>query len=267
LRRRVPVVEVLSKDDADAAVALDVLVGRRLLTLGEGTVEVTHEALLREWPRLREWLEADVEGRRLHQHLASQAAVWEESDRHPSELLRGPRLAAAIDWADAHVEDLNPREATFVTQSRAEADRETVEGYRRADEQIRVNRRLRRRLAWLAAVTAIAVVAGLLALKQSDRAATVARRADALRLATEAVAVPADQLDRALLVARQAWQLNDSPETKSALLTVLQRSPHLAHFLPRLSAGVDAADVSSDGGTIAVASAAAANLCPCRSTT
>ncbi len=41
--------------------------GRRApVTIGEGEVEVAHEALLREWPRLRAWLEEDAEGRRVH---------------------------------------------------------------------------------------------------------------------------------------------------------------------------------------------------------
>jgi hypothetical protein len=253
LRRRVPLAEILFADDADAAVALDILVARRLVTVGEGTAEVTHEALLREWPRLKDWLEADVEGRRLHQHLVAQAAGWEESGRHPSELLRGPRLVAALDWAEGHRDDLGPREAAFLETSRAEAQRGTTEAHHRADEQIRVNRRLRRRLALLAAVTAVAVVAGVLAVNQRNRADAVARRADALRLATEAGAIPTTQLDRALLVARQAWQLDDSTETRSALLTVLQRSPRLSHFLPGLAQGVDAADVSNDGSTVAVA--------------
>ena len=42
------------------------LTERRLLTVSDGTVEVAHEALLREWPRLRGWLDEDAEGRRLH---------------------------------------------------------------------------------------------------------------------------------------------------------------------------------------------------------
>ena len=254
LRRGVPLTEIVAPDDADAAVALDVLVGRRLLSVGEGTVEVTHEALLREWPRLSDWLEADVEGRRLHQHLASQATAWEQSGRHRSELLRGPRLSAALEWVETHREDLSARESTFLEQSRAEAERETTEARRQAQQQIRVNKRLRRRLVLVGLVAGVAVITGLLAVRQSSRATAAARRADGLRLASEAVAVPADQLDRALLIARQAWQLDDSTDTRSALLTVLQRSPRLARFLPGLGAGVDAADVSRDGNTVAVVS-------------
>ncbi len=66
-----------SKSDEDAAGALAVLTESRLVTVDEGTVEVAHEALLSEWPRLRAWLEEDAEGRRLHQHLIQAAAEWQ----------------------------------------------------------------------------------------------------------------------------------------------------------------------------------------------
>ena len=45
------------------------LTDARLLTVSDGEVELSHEALLREWPRYRAWLEEDRIGRRLHAHL------------------------------------------------------------------------------------------------------------------------------------------------------------------------------------------------------
>ena len=48
VRRRVPLAELEPHGDVIAALA-----DRRLLTISAGTVEVAHEALLREWPRLR----------------------------------------------------------------------------------------------------------------------------------------------------------------------------------------------------------------------
>ena len=45
------------------------LIDARLLTLSDGRIELSHEALLREWPRYRTWLEEDRAGRRLHAHL------------------------------------------------------------------------------------------------------------------------------------------------------------------------------------------------------
>ena len=49
----------------------------RLVTVGGDTVEVAHEALLREWPRLRSWLEQDAEARRLHRHITLAAREWD----------------------------------------------------------------------------------------------------------------------------------------------------------------------------------------------
>ncbi len=87
---------------SDARVAFDAMVDQRLLTLGEETVEVTHEALLRAWPRLREWLEADVEGRKVHHRLEDAAREWEAGGRDPSDLLRGSRLSLTEEWAADH---------------------------------------------------------------------------------------------------------------------------------------------------------------------
>ena len=61
VRRRVPVDELELDRDEDAARALAVFTESRLLTVDDGAVEVAHEALLREWPRLRSWLEEDAE--------------------------------------------------------------------------------------------------------------------------------------------------------------------------------------------------------------
>ena len=59
VRRRVPLDE-LEAAATGVAEVLAVLADERLVTIGEGEVEVAHEALLREWPRLRGWLEEDA---------------------------------------------------------------------------------------------------------------------------------------------------------------------------------------------------------------
>src|SRR5512132_186578 len=65
VRRRAPLSEFDLDRDADASRAMAVFTEARLVTVAEGTAEVSHEALLREWPRLRTWLEDDAEGRKL----------------------------------------------------------------------------------------------------------------------------------------------------------------------------------------------------------
>src|SRR5262249_5141702 len=97
VRRRVPLSEFDVERNPDVARVVDVLTNRRLLTVSEGTVEVAHEALLREWPRFREWLEQDREGRRLHTHLAATAREWSDRGEDPPELYRAARRSAAPD--------------------------------------------------------------------------------------------------------------------------------------------------------------------------
>jgi class 3 adenylate cyclase/energy-coupling factor transporter ATP-binding protein EcfA2 len=84
VRRRVPVLEF----DRTPAVesVLNAFTRDRLLTAADGTVEVAHEALIREWPRLRGWLEEDVQGREIRAHITQSAKQWDERDREPAEL-------------------------------------------------------------------------------------------------------------------------------------------------------------------------------------
>ena len=137
VRRRVPLAEVAAPGDKAARRALDVLVARRLLTAGDDTVEVAHEALLSHWPRLARWLEEDEQGRALRRHLAPAAREWAQSGRPDAELYRGARLASALDWAGGHAGDLNAVEEEFLAASRAAADRELREQRERADREAR----------------------------------------------------------------------------------------------------------------------------------
>ena len=76
------------------------LVNARLVTSDDGVVELAHEALARAWPRLRGWLEEDVEGMRNLRHLSGAADSWEAMGRPDSELYRGARLAQTLEWRD-----------------------------------------------------------------------------------------------------------------------------------------------------------------------
>jgi WD40 repeat protein len=241
VRRRVPLDELEPGRDEHVAGALAALTDSRLVTADEGTLEVAHEALLREWPRLRAWLEEDAEGRRLHQHLIHAAQEWEAADRDPGELYRGARLASALDWASDHRGDLNDLERAFLDDSRAEAEHE-------AEHQRRTNRRLRGLLAGFAALLVLALVAGIVALNQRGGARDAALSADAQRLGAEALTQ--ERLDSALLLARTGVALDETPATQGNLLSVLMRTPAALRILDsdrRLLAGA----VSPDGRLMA----------------
>jgi DNA-binding SARP family transcriptional activator len=241
VRRRVSIDELDVERDGQSAAALEVLVDGRLVTADEGTVEVAHEALLREWPRLRGWLEEDAEGRRLHQRVIQAARDWEAADRDPGELYRGARLASALEWKLGHEGELNELERQFLEESRVDTEQE-------AEHERRANFRLRVLLAGLAAMLALAVVAGIVALNQRGEARDAARIADAQRLGVEALRE--ERLDRALLLTRAAVKLDESPATLSNLLSVLMRNPA---SLGRVDYGwgMYGAAISPDGKLIA----------------
>jgi DNA-binding SARP family transcriptional activator/WD40 repeat protein len=235
VRRRVRLAELDADRDERVAEILAVLATDRLVTIGAGEVEVAHEALLREWPRLRGWLEDDAEGRRLHRRLGAAAREWDAAGRDAGDLYRGGRLASALDWSASHPVELNASERAFLAASRAAGERST--------------RRLRAVLGGVAALLLLAVIAGLVALDQRSKARAEAVVADAQRLGAQALSE--DRLDRALLLARQGVALHDSPQTRSNLLATLLRSPAAIGVL-RGGDRVTSLDLSPDGRTLAV---------------
>ena len=172
VERQVPLAELDLGRDAAARRVLDVLTANRLVTVGGETVEVAHEALLREWPRLRGWLEQDAEARRLHRHITLAAREWDAGGRDPGELYRGARLASALDLAAEHGDALNRLEREFLDEARLVSERESVRARR-------INRRLRLLLAGALVALVAAGAAGLVALHQRGDARRTAIVADA----------------------------------------------------------------------------------------
>ncbi len=240
-RRRLPI------DDFDdhAAHVVAMLAHARLLTLSDGAVEVSHEALLREWPRIAEWLDEDRDGRQLHAHLETSSREWDTHGRDPADLYRGARLASALDWAGRHTAELAPTEREFLASSRVRS-----EGQLRAERHR--NRRLRVLLACLAGLLLAAVAAGAVALDQRGNARSEARTALAQQLGAQAVIEP--RIDTAMLLAREAVNLRPTLQTEGRLLATLERAPGvIATFTVPITDRPQAVEVSPDGRTIAVA--------------
>src|SRR6185436_12975017 len=70
----------------------------RLLTADKRYIQISHEALLRSWPRLRGWIDEARDDLRMRQRLIRHAEEWEASNRDPDLLLRGASLLSAVDW-------------------------------------------------------------------------------------------------------------------------------------------------------------------------
>ena len=159
--RRVALSELETERDEDATAALAVLTESRLLTVDEQTVELAHEALLREWPRLRSWIEEDREAIIALGRLREAARTWVELGRDPGSLYRGARLEITLDNAGLEPADLPEPEREFLETSKDARDVERREAAEAIARQARANRRLR----WQRAAIAVALV---VALVQSD---------------------------------------------------------------------------------------------------
>lgn len=76
-RRRATFDELITQSTNELMIetVINILADARLVTTGTiepgdtKTVELAHEALIREWPTLREWLDQDREGLILHRQL------------------------------------------------------------------------------------------------------------------------------------------------------------------------------------------------------
>lgn len=215
--------------DPDALHAvLEQLVAARLLqaqTRDETVVyELAHEALLREWPRLRDWIEADRAAIVAAEQLREAAATWEALDRDPGALYRGTKLDVALEQLGGRIDTLPDTAREFLDASETARDEQRAREAERIARQVRTNRRLRRQLAAVAAAMVIAVVGGLVALDQRRQAQEEERVAVARELSAESVAVLDEDPELGVMLALEAVE-----QTRSADGTVLPEAEEALH--------------------------------------
>ena len=82
-----------------AGAVLATFVDERMITVDAGTAQLTHDALLTAWPRLRSWIESGRDGLRTRRRITEGARAWADAGRESAALWRGSQLALARDWA------------------------------------------------------------------------------------------------------------------------------------------------------------------------
>lgn len=255
-RRRVRLEELIgTPQDAqhgESSAVLRRYVDQRLVTADVEGVEISHEALLRAWPRLQQWIDTDRAGQRIHRQLTEAARGWQATDCDPGALYRGVRLAAAVEWADTlgRRAELNQSEQRFLDTSV-----EAVEAERRSER--RRARRLRRlavALSVLVLVTGTTTVYSVQQRRAADQARNlavsrqIAGTADRLRGSDPAMAAQ---------LAVAAYRIAPTVEARSSLVAS-SGLPAVTRMV-RPSGLLQAVAVNATGSLLAAAGAARAD--------
>jgi len=265
-RRRVLRSELLSLDGDHRPMeaAIEAYGRHRLLSFDRDpvtrgpTVEVAHEALLREWGRLRVWIEDSREDLAAHRRLATATEEWIHSERDEGFLLTGSRLAQVETWAANSGLALAATERDLLDASVYRRNAEETTETTRTEREAATERRSVRRLRALVAVLLLAVVAttalSLVALDRSRRAGREARAATVQSLTSAAFADLDVDPEASVLLALEAVDRLQAAgqEVPGDLLNVMDQALQNLRVRARFEPGLEA-DLSADGTMVATA--------------
>jgi WD40 repeat protein/transcriptional regulator with XRE-family HTH domain len=251
-RRRATFSELIIKqeDASSTKKVLQKLADARLIITSEDTAEVVHEALIREWPTLRRWLEDNREDLRLHRQLTEAAQEWEAMDNLPDILYRGIRLEQARQWASSHEDEINTLEREFLKTSLEVSDNHAAEREaqrqreleaarrlaemesQRAKEQAQAAHQLQKRAIFLTISFVIALFMAVTALFLGAQARQAAVQARNIALVAGSQAALSNQdTDAAIALAWQAVALNPDSALAQAQLSEAAYAPGTVRIL------------------------------------
>lgn len=230
-RASVPLAELRDPSDTDADQVLSVFVDERMITVDTGSAQLTHDAVLTAWPRLRDWIEENAEALRERRRISEGAKAWAAADREEAALWRGSQLAIAREWASStdRRAELSQRSLEFIDASvAADTARERLERRR--------TRRLRSMVAVLTVLVIAVASATAYAFSQRQDAVTAERQAiaDGQQANSRAIAFVADQASKedpaaAAQLAVAAYGVARTPQATGALLDASD-APSIARF-------------------------------------
>jgi WD40 repeat protein/serine/threonine protein kinase len=217
---------------------IDTFANYRLLSLDTDpgtrtpTVEVAHEALLREWERLRSWLNDSREDIKIQRQLSAMAHEWHTAKQDTSFLARGLRLNLFEKWITESQLSLTPQERAFLEKSLAQRDLDAQAELERQAREKNLEKRSQNFLRGLVAVFAVATV---IAIGLSAVAFTERNRAEEALVVAQTNAHEAQQV--ALIAGSQAVMTgaNDTDLAIALSLEAVKRAPESANAQAALS--------------------------------
>lgn len=227
-RRRILQTELLTLGDREVVEDVIDRFGRyRLLTFDRDdatrspTVEVAHEALIRRWERLREWLTESRTDIRLERELLHAAHEWELAKKDKSYLMQGNRLLTFEEWAESTNLRLNELELEFLSESLAARDERERQERERQERERELERQKARNMRIAAAIFGVAallaVILCLFAFDQRNQAEEQRSIADEQRVIAES---ERDRADEQRVIAVEAMHVAEVNERKNLSLAL-----------------------------------------------
>ncbi|MFI6594791.1 protein kinase [Nonomuraea sp. NPDC050536] len=208
-----------------------------VVTTRDEAVALSRPALLRAWPRLRMWVDADRDGLAVLGQISAAARHWADHGHKDGDLLQGSRLEEALSWAATGRRNvtLTPRERDFL----------------QAGTGLTRRRTRRRTLATvgLAGLLVVALAAGGVAVYQGRQAAAQRDVLAAKQVAGEADRMRTSDPATAMLLSVAAWQVSPQSEARSALTASAQQQETAVFHDPSAKGGAQRA-LSRDGRTM-----------------
>ena len=173
------------KDKPDSKAIIKALADARLITTQQSAdtayAEVSHEALIRHWGKLREWIEENREQIRTRNQISADAKQWEKHQYNPDWLRSGTPLSIAEDWLNKYQSDANELETKYIQagiEARDKQRKEKEEQQRREQQLIQdrqkaiedreveqqiAAKRIRKRTIILSVIAVVMIAAAVLA--------------------------------------------------------------------------------------------------------
>ncbi len=249
--------ELLSifEDRGRAGAIVQALVNARLLTTFETgdpegqepshQIEIVHESLLTNWPRLVRWQTQDADSALVRDQLRQAARLWDERGR-PNELLwTGKSFREYRVWRENYPGGLSANEESFAQAMVRQAGR----------------RRRQRRFAVTGAFALLLLVVGVVSFLW-QRSVVEARRAEASKL----LALGQLEMDRyptaSVAYALKSLELADTREARLFALEALQKGPPALNMRDTSQGIAHVVEFTPDGRWLAFGGIDSAQLLP-----
>lgn len=231
----------------------------------ESTIEVAHEAIIRNWDNVTEWIEANREILQVQRRLTASATEWQSFSKDPGYFASGVRLIQFESLLESDAL-LNNLETEYIKLSVDHREKERRREEARKEHELQLQRRAATLLRYIAGIMVIGLVItiglSIYALGQQGQAEAQAeiaeRRSEVSR--SLALAANAEQWDDrnqelALALAIEAASVEEPPPYALDVLDHLAYQPGIEYIFDEHGTRVLFTDFSPDGTMVVTTSA------------